>query len=326
MGLDDHHWCSKCGKDLDKRNDEYVEMNFNNWKALHIKYAVVHIPDKKEVHTTVSHKESEHFIEAIPASELEDKDPKNYEIKTKAFKMKKDNITDLLHKHDRVFLCKEHYIELMLEQVEHLRECGNPIFHCSVICWAWKECSYYEPPETPPIPCTTTPCEAVNAGEPEHYQEPNCRHICVAEDVVYCRRRHPGALVLTVEDPVIQSRRMKEAPIYMREVLDKFMKQICNAENRKAYLDALPPGPLRDQEALKFDASMNMIKQAIMMQVKEVEEDPASPYFKTQTGDHLTYVEICEEKVLVTDPDKKKNTSDDKSEPTPYYDEKNGFA
>jgi hypothetical protein len=93
----------------------------------------------------------------------------------------------------------------------------------------------------------------------------------------------------------------------MRELLDKFMKQVCNAENRKSYLDALPPGPLRDQEAMKFDASMNMIKQAIMSQVKEVEEDPGSPYFKTQTGDHLTYVEICEEKVLIKDPNEKKD-------------------
>jgi len=310
MGLDDSHWCSKCGKELDKRRDEYVEMNFNNWKSMHIKYIIAHTPDDKEVHTALTHKEAEHYVDDIPKGELEDKNPENYRIITRAVKMKKSEMTELFQKHDRVFLCKTHYIELMLEQIEHLRECGNPIFHCSIICWDWKECSFYESPDRPPIPITTTPCEAANMGEPEKYQEPNCKHICAIDDVIYCKRRHPGAVVLTVEDTMIQARRLREAPIYTREILKKFMEGIYNIENRRTYLECFPEGPMRESERVKFDASMKMIEQILMQQMKTVEADEGSNFFKTQTGDHMLYVEVCEDKILVKDPDKKKEETE----------------
>ena len=296
IGLSDSHWCSNCGKEIDKRGDEYVECNFNNWKGGHINYKIIHKPSGKEKRRVRTKGEAEVFINNIPKGKLKDKDPKNYEVKCIARKMKK-----VEHVHDRVFLCRPCYNKHIEKEVEMLRRKGNPIFHCSVICWAWKECAFYEPPETPPIPHTTTPIEKVNAGEPERFQEPNCRHIAAADDVIYCLRRHPGAVVLTLEDSVIQQRRMNEYPIFASELVERMKKSFKTPEVREQYLSAFT-----DVERLKkgaeFDAAVNMACVVLDQQVKET--DHGSSFYKSKPGDIELYTDICPEKIITETPKK----------------------
>jgi len=305
MSLDDQHWCSNCGIFLDKRKDEYIEMNFNNWKGRHIQYQLIHKPTNKVKKKFKTDSEARIYLNGIPNSKLTDKDPENYEINVVAKKMKK-----VTPQHNRVFLCQKCYAEFLQDEVERLRKIGNPIFHCSVTCWSWKECTFYEAPDTPPIPHTTTPCEMVNAGEPEKYQEANCKHIAVIDDVVYCKRKHPGAVVLTIEHSIIQERRQREIPILANELMDKLYDTLASPKQIEVYLSAYPEGPLKKIKRQEYQAQMSVLQSALKELASKQIHD-GSEYFMTKAGDHELYVKICEEKVFV---DKKKSEQEEEGD------------
>jgi hypothetical protein len=272
-------------------------MNFNNWKGMHKLWGLLHTPTKKMKERFMTKQEAELRMKLIPGSKLKDKDPANYEVKDLTLKMQK--LVKREHVHDRVFMCSECYRKQMAKIVEALRRRGNPIFQCSVICWAWKECTYYEAPAKPPMPCTTTPVSVVNMGELERYQEPNCAHIAAVDDVIYCKRRHPGAVVLSVEQTVINERRHLEYPLFLREMMEKFLHIYENPEVKAKFL-APYTGEEKVKKELEFDASCGALKSIINTMLGEIEQ-PKNDFLGIQPGDLTQQVTVCQEKVLVAD-------------------------
>jgi len=271
-------------------------MNFNNWKSAHIQYRIIYKPTGKVKHRTKTFEEAEAYL-------AKQKEKENFEIKVIARKIVKKKKESCEHLHDRVFLCKNCYAEHIADEMERLRRRGNPIFHCSVICWSWKDCAFFEPPQRPPLPHTSTPMSSVNAGEPERYQEPNCAHIAGVDDVIYCKRKHPGAVVLQLENAMVLERRTREIPLFQSQMVDNMKKTMFSPETQESFLSAFPP-EMREMKKRELQATMRLVENSLAGQVKQLEEE-GMDFFLVKAGDMKLQVEVCENKILVQEPKKK---------------------
>jgi len=123
-------------------------------------------------------------------------------------------------KFDRVWLCekcaKKKKIVIGGKKIsawqlfQKLRTKGNPNFLCTVHCWAAPVCETYEPKEG----------------------RVNCANIAVDPDgKVYCKRRHPGFVVLPQEKSLVDRNK--------GEVYQEMLGNYCKRMGFKSPADAL---------------------------------------------------------------------------------------
>jgi len=183
MGVTDEHWCSRCHKSLDKITDQYIEVNaINDTQSLGRKVKAKkgkEEKDKKAETGTV-----ERFSSGLMCRECAEKihvdypDPKS-------------------GKTTKVTFWAFH---------EKIRERGNPNFR------AFLSCSPYEPEHVIESFFSTEhqPSKVCDNWEaPRNRSGMNCAHLAVdTKGEVYCKRRHPGSLVIDQELAIVEEQKM----------------------------------------------------------------------------------------------------------------------